>query len=53
MHELAITQAILERGDFDYLGLIGSATKRARFEHRFEARGDMMLPVFQAAGSAA
>ncbi len=37
--DLAITQAILERGDFGYLGLIGSATKRARFEHRFEARG--------------
>jgi len=37
--DLAITQAILERGDFGFLGLIGSATKRARFEHRFEARG--------------
>lgn len=37
--DLAITQAILGRGDFGYLGLIGSATKRARFEHRFEARG--------------
>jgi xanthine dehydrogenase accessory factor len=29
--DLAITQAILRRGDFGYLGLIGSATKRARF----------------------
>ncbi|MBK7063356.1 MAG: xanthine dehydrogenase accessory protein XdhC [Rubrivivax sp.] len=37
--DLAITEAILQRGDFAYLGLIGSATKRARFLHRFEARG--------------
>ena len=37
--DLRITQAILERGDFGYLGLIGSATKRARFVHRFERRG--------------
>ncbi len=34
-----ITEAILQRGDFGYLGLIGSATKRAKFLHRFEARG--------------
>ncbi len=34
-----ITEAILQRGDFAYLGLIGSATKRARFMHRFEQRG--------------
>jgi xanthine dehydrogenase accessory factor len=40
-HELdqRITEAILKRGDFAYLGLIGSATKRARFLHRFEQRG--------------
>ncbi|MBI5257741.1 MAG: xanthine dehydrogenase accessory protein XdhC [Burkholderiales bacterium] len=37
--DLAITEAILRRGDFGYLGLIGSATKRARFLHRFEQRG--------------
>jgi xanthine dehydrogenase accessory factor len=37
--DLAITEAILRRGDFAYLGLIGSKTKRARFVHRFEARG--------------
>jgi xanthine dehydrogenase accessory factor len=37
--DLAITEAILRRGDFAYLGLIGSKTKRARFLHRFEARG--------------
>ena len=37
--DLVITEAILKRGDFAYLGLIGSKTKRARFLHRFEARG--------------
>lgn len=37
--DLRITEAILRRGDFAYCGLIGSATKRARFLHRFEARG--------------
>ena len=37
--DLRITEAILRRGDFAYLGLIGSATKRARFVHRFEERG--------------
>jgi xanthine dehydrogenase accessory factor len=37
--DLRITEAILKRGDFAYLGLIGSATKRARFLHRFEERG--------------
>lgn len=34
-----ITEAVLRRGDFGYCGLIGSGTKRARFLHRFEARG--------------
>ncbi len=34
-----ITQAILQRADFAYLGLIGSATKRARFMARFAQRG--------------
>jgi xanthine dehydrogenase accessory factor len=37
--DLAITQAVLARGDFGYFGLIGSATKRARFEHRLQQRG--------------
>jgi xanthine dehydrogenase accessory factor len=37
--DLRITEAILTRGDFGYLGLIGSQTKRARFVHRFEQRG--------------
>jgi xanthine dehydrogenase accessory factor len=37
--DLQITQAVLRRGDFAYLGLIGSASKRARFEHRLAERG--------------
>lgn len=37
--DMRITEAILNRGDFGYLGLIGSKTKRARFVHRFEERG--------------
>jgi xanthine dehydrogenase accessory factor len=37
--DLAITEAILKRGDFGWFGLIGSATKRARFEHRLSERG--------------
>jgi xanthine dehydrogenase accessory factor len=37
--DLRITEAILKRGDFAFLGLIGSKTKRARFEHWFAQRG--------------
>lgn len=37
--DLAITGEVLARGDFGWLGLIGSKTKRARFVHRFEQRG--------------
>jgi xanthine dehydrogenase accessory factor len=37
--DLALTRAICERGDFAFFGLIGSATKRARFEHRLQERG--------------
>ena len=37
--DLAISQAILARGDFGFFGLIGSQTKRARFEHRLLERG--------------
>ena len=37
--DLRITEAILKRGDFGYLGLIGSKTKRQRFIRRFEQRG--------------
>jgi xanthine dehydrogenase accessory factor len=35
----AICEAILRRGDFAYLGLIGSATKRARFAKRLGEAG--------------
>lgn len=37
--DLRLAQAILRRGDFGWFGLIGSATKRARFEHRLRERG--------------
>ncbi len=37
--DLALTQAILKRGDFGFFGLIGSRTKRASFEHRLQERG--------------
>ena len=37
--DLRISEAILKRADFAYLGLIGSKTKRQRFVHRFEQRG--------------
>lgn len=34
-----ICERLLRRGDYAYLGLIGSATKRAQFERRLTARG--------------
>ena len=34
-----ICEAILRRGDFSYLGLIGSRTKRKRFEQRLSRKG--------------
>jgi xanthine dehydrogenase accessory factor len=34
-----LTRAVLKRGDFAYLGLIGSRTKRARFESRLRDDG--------------
>lgn len=37
--DLALAGAILGRGDFGWFGLVGSATKRARFEHRLRDRG--------------
>lgn len=37
--DFAICEAALRRGDFAYLGLIGSATKRARFERGFRELG--------------
>jgi xanthine dehydrogenase accessory factor len=37
--DLALTQTILQRSDVGWFGLIGSATKRARFEARLRQRG--------------
>jgi xanthine dehydrogenase accessory factor len=37
--DLRITEAILRRGDFGFLGLIGSRTKKQRFIHRFRECG--------------
>jgi xanthine dehydrogenase accessory factor len=36
---MAISEAILRRGDFGFFGLIGSRTKRTRFERRLRDRG--------------
>jgi xanthine dehydrogenase accessory factor len=37
--DLAVTAAALARADLPYVGLIGSATKRARFEKRYRELG--------------
>jgi xanthine dehydrogenase accessory factor len=37
--DMQIAHAILQRADFGFFGLIGSKTKRARFEHRLQQRG--------------
>lgn len=37
--DLQVVEAVLKRGDQRYLGLIGSATKRARFTERLRERG--------------
>ncbi|MBX3638676.1 MAG: xanthine dehydrogenase accessory protein XdhC [Rubrivivax sp.] len=37
--DLAITREVLARSDFGWFGLIGSHSKRARFEHRLRERG--------------
>jgi xanthine dehydrogenase accessory factor len=37
--DMRITEAILRRGDFGFLGLIGSRTKKQKFLHRFQERG--------------
>lgn len=37
--DLELTAAILERNDFTYYGLIGSNSKRAKFENRLRDRG--------------
>lgn len=34
-----LAEHILQRNDFAYFGMIGSRTKRVRFEHRLSARG--------------
>jgi xanthine dehydrogenase accessory factor len=43
--DLAISEAILRRGDFGFFGLIGSQTKRARFEARLRERGIGEAPL--------
>ena len=43
---LRICEAILKRGDFGFVGLIGSRTKRARFGSRLTQRG-LPEPVVQ------
>jgi xanthine dehydrogenase accessory factor len=37
--DLEICERVLRRGDFAFLGLIGSATKRAKFAKRLRDRG--------------
>lgn len=37
--DLEICDRVMRRGDFAYLGLIGSATKKARFLNRLRSRG--------------
>ena len=37
--DLELSAAILNRNDFAYFGLIGSKTKRVKFEHRLRDRG--------------
>ncbi|MCU5772424.1 xanthine dehydrogenase accessory protein XdhC [Erwiniaceae bacterium BAC15a-03b] len=37
--DLELCEAILRRGDYRYFGVIGSATKRQRFDYRLEGKG--------------
>jgi xanthine dehydrogenase accessory factor len=37
--DLELSHALLVRNDFTWFGLIGSTTKRVKFEHRLQARG--------------
>ncbi len=37
--DLELAEAILKRGDYRYFGLIGSRTKRQRFEYRLAGKG--------------
>jgi xanthine dehydrogenase accessory factor len=43
--DLRIVEAILRRGDAGFIGLIGSATKRARFASQLAVRGLSMQAV--------
>ncbi|MGB1236645.1 MAG: xanthine dehydrogenase accessory protein XdhC [Pseudomonadales bacterium] len=45
--DLRLSKAILSRGDAAYFGLIGSHTKRIKFEHRLRARGFTQLQLEQ------
>lgn len=48
-HQLdyALTEAALKRGDLDYLGVIGSATKARRFRQRLRHRGFSAVQIEQ------
>ncbi len=43
--DFRVTEAVLRRGDFAYAGLIGSRTKRARFEKGFRKLGVDSSPL--------
>lgn len=43
--DFRVTEAVLRRGDFAYAGLIGSRTKRARFEKGFRKLGVDSKPL--------
>ncbi len=43
--DLALVEKLLRRGDLGYVGLIGSASKRARFEARLRAKGIDPAPL--------
>ena len=43
--DLELSAALLKRNDFTYFGLIGSKTKRVKFEHRLRERGIAASPL--------
>lgn len=43
--DLTLVEKLLKRGDLAYVGLIGSASKRARFEARLRAKGIEPAPL--------
>jgi xanthine dehydrogenase accessory factor len=43
--DLTLVELLLKRGDLGYVGLIGSASKRARFEARLRAKGIDPTPL--------